>query len=63
LLLFHSGMILHSMGLDSDAETSLRRALQVNPHFHVFYAETATRTLDDISTLRNQGLRSSNAAR
>jgi tetratricopeptide (TPR) repeat protein len=63
LLLFHSGMIFHSMGLDSDAETSLRRALQVNPHFHVFYAETATRTLDDISTLRNQGLRSSNAAR
>ena len=63
LLLFHAGMIYHSMGSDSEAEASLRRALQTNPHFHVFYAETATRTLDDISSMRNQDLRSSNAAR
>jgi len=63
LLLFHAGMIYHSIGSDSEAEASLRRAVQTNPRFHVFYAETATRTLDDISNLRNQDLRSSNAAR
>jgi tetratricopeptide (TPR) repeat protein len=68
LLLFHAGMIYHSNGLDAQAEASLRRALQINPHFHVFYAERATSTLDEISRLRNQelrnqDLRSSNAAR
>ena len=60
-LLFHAGMIDHSLGMDSDAESSLRRALQTNSHFHIFYAESANRTLDDISNSRNQGLRSSNA--
>jgi tetratricopeptide (TPR) repeat protein len=49
LLLFHAGMIYHSLGKDSDAEEFLNRALKTNPHFHVFHAEVATRTLEDIA--------------
>jgi tetratricopeptide (TPR) repeat protein len=61
LLLFHAGMIYHSLGKDSDAKDFLRRALKTNPHFHVFQAEVATRTLEDISQSRSRDLRSSNA--
>ena len=60
LLLFHAGMIYHSLGNDSDAEDFLSRALKANPHFHVFHAEVARRTLSDISQSRNRDLRSSN---
>jgi tetratricopeptide (TPR) repeat protein len=63
LLLFHAGMIYHSIGRDAEAESSLQSALQANPRFHVFYAETAAQALGDISSLQNQGLRSSNAPR
>jgi tetratricopeptide (TPR) repeat protein len=63
LLLFHAGMIYHSLAKDSDAEDSLTRALKANPHFHVFQAEVATRTLELIARSRNRDLRSSNAQR
>jgi tetratricopeptide (TPR) repeat protein len=63
LLLFHAGMIYHSLAKDSDAEDSLTRALKANPHFHVFQAEVATRTLELIARSRNPDLRSSNAQR
>ncbi len=63
LILFHAGMIYHSLDKDSDAEDFLRRALKANPHFHVFQAEVASRTLEDISQSRNRNLRSSNAER
>jgi tetratricopeptide (TPR) repeat protein len=63
LLLFHAGMIYHSLGKDSDAGDFLRRALKTNPHFHVFQAEVATRTLEDIAQSNNRDLRSSNAER
>jgi tetratricopeptide (TPR) repeat protein len=63
LLLFHAGMIDRSNGRDTEAEGNLRRALQINPHFHVFYAEGATQTLGEMSKARDRGLRSSNAAR
>jgi tetratricopeptide (TPR) repeat protein len=67
LLLFHAGMIYHSLAKESDAEDSLSRALKTNPHFHVYQAEVASRTLQAISQSRNtdatnQDLRSSNAA-
>jgi tetratricopeptide (TPR) repeat protein len=52
MLLFHAGMICHSLAKNSDAEDFLNRALKLNPHFHLFDAEVATRTLE--------GLRSSN---
>jgi tetratricopeptide (TPR) repeat protein len=63
LLLFHAGMIYHSLGKDPDAEKFLSRALKTNPHFHVFHAEVAIRTLEDIAQSRNHDLRSDNAQR
>jgi tetratricopeptide (TPR) repeat protein len=63
LLLFHAGMIYHSLGKDPDAEKFLSRALKTNPHFHVFHAEVAIRTLEDIAQSRNHDLRSGNAQR
>jgi len=61
LLLFHAGMINHSLGKDFDSEQLLSRALKANPHFHVFYADVANQTLDDIARSRSHDLRSSNA--
>ncbi len=61
MLLFHAGMIYHSLGKDSDAEDFLSRALKANPHFHVYYAEAAKQTLDVIERSQNPGLRSDNA--
>jgi tetratricopeptide (TPR) repeat protein len=61
LLLFHAGMIYHSLAKDSDAEDFLSRALKTNPHFHVFQAKVASRTLEDISRAHSRDLRSSNA--
>jgi tetratricopeptide (TPR) repeat protein len=63
LLLFHAGMIYHSLAKDSEAEDYLGRALQTNPHFHIAYSEVATRTLADISQSHGRDLRSSNAPR
>jgi tetratricopeptide (TPR) repeat protein len=65
LLLFHAGMIQHSLHQDSAAEEFLSRALKINPHFHVLHAEVATRTLEEIgqspNQSRNPDMRSSNA--
>ncbi len=48
LLLFHAGMIYHSLANDSDARDFLSRALKNNPHFHVLQTEVARRTLEDL---------------
>jgi tetratricopeptide (TPR) repeat protein len=61
LLLFHAGMICHSLGKATDAQDFLNRALKINPHFHVLHAEVARLTLEDISEAQNRDLRSSNA--
>lgn len=61
LLLFHAGMISHGLGDESGAEDFLNRALNINPHFHVFYAEVARRTLQSISQSHSRNPRSSNA--
>ena len=61
ILLFHAGMIEHALGNDVASQDDLRRALAGNPHFHVFYAQLAADTLDEIS--RNQQMRSANAAK
>jgi tetratricopeptide (TPR) repeat protein len=63
LLLFHAGMIYHSLAKDSAAEDFLRRALSVNPHFHLLHAEVASRTLEDIAQSRNRDWRSNYAQR
>ena len=57
LILFHAGMIHHALGDDAAAQAELGRALQINPRFHVSYADLATRTLDQIA--RTKELRSS----
>ncbi|HYW37017.1 MAG TPA: tetratricopeptide repeat protein [Terriglobales bacterium] len=54
LLLFHAGMIYHSLAKDSDAEDFLSRALTTNPHFHVLHTEVANRTLEDIAQSHNR---------
>jgi tetratricopeptide (TPR) repeat protein len=63
LLFFHAGMIYHALGNDSEAENFLSLALKANPHFHIFHAEVAARTLETIEQARNRDLRSTNAAR
>jgi tetratricopeptide (TPR) repeat protein len=63
LLLFHAGMIYHGLARDSDAEDFLRRALRTNPHFHIFHAAVASRTLAEIAQSRDADLRSSNGQR
>ena len=63
LLLFHAGMIYHSLSKESDAKDLLSRALKTNPHFHIFYAETASRTLEGIGQSHDQDLRSNNGHR
>jgi tetratricopeptide (TPR) repeat protein len=61
LLLFHAGMIYHSLTNDSDAEDFLSRALKINPHFHIFHADLASQTLEGIARSHNRDLRSINA--
>ena len=63
ILLFHAGMIYRSLGKEAEAEEFLSRALKINPHFHVFQAELASRTLEEILQSQNRNLRSSNATR
>lgn len=63
LLLFHAGMIQHSLAKDSEAEDFLNRALKTNLHFHILHADVATRTLEEIRQARNRDLRSANAER
>ncbi len=58
LILFHAGMIDHALGQDGAAEELLSRALQISPHFHIFYADEANRTLNAIA--RGRQARSSN---
>jgi tetratricopeptide (TPR) repeat protein len=45
LLLFHAGMIEAKLGDADRAQESLKRALEVNPHFHVLFADQARQQL------------------
>ena len=47
-LFFHAGMIHHGLGELDKAREFLSRALAINPHFHILFAEQATRTLKEI---------------
>jgi len=47
-LFFHAGMIHHGLGERDRAREFLGRALKTNPHFHILFAEQATRTLKEI---------------
>lgn len=47
-LFFHAAMIYHQIGEAEKAKEYLRRALSTIPHFHIFYAEMAERTLKEL---------------
>ncbi len=45
ILEYHAGMIYSALGDRPKAASHLERALQINPHFHVIFAEQAFKTL------------------
>jgi tetratricopeptide (TPR) repeat protein len=45
LLLFHAGMIAAAVGQPKQAQTELKEALQINPHFHLIFATLAQHRL------------------
>ena len=45
LLLFHAGMIAERLGQREQARRELKEALQINPHFHLVYANAAQQRL------------------
>jgi tetratricopeptide (TPR) repeat protein len=45
LLLFHAGMIDETIGHTEQARSELQKALQINPHFHLVYSNTAKERL------------------
>jgi len=51
LLLFHAAMIAEGLGNRKQAHSELEEALQINPHFHFIYANTAQQSL---ATLKAQ---------
>jgi tetratricopeptide (TPR) repeat protein len=44
-LFFHAGMIYKSLGDSAKATSYLKRALDINPHFHVLYSDAASEAL------------------
>lgn len=51
-LFFHAGMIYRALGDTDHAREALRRALALNPHFHVLQAEMAARALGELQAQR-----------
>jgi tetratricopeptide (TPR) repeat protein len=49
-LLFHAGMIYHRLGATAAAKDFLRRALSINPNFHILLADEAARTVEEIDS-------------
>jgi Tfp pilus assembly protein PilF len=45
LLEYHAGMIYAAVGDKAQAAAHLKRALEINPHFHVIFAKQAQETL------------------
>lgn len=45
LLLFHAGVITEKLGRRDRARSELKKALQINPHFHLLYADAAQQRL------------------
>jgi tetratricopeptide (TPR) repeat protein len=63
LLLFHAGMIYERLGEKEKAEDYLRRAIALNPQFHLFYADLAKAALQSLSksSLASAGQRTADA--
>jgi tetratricopeptide (TPR) repeat protein len=51
---YHAGMIYQRVGEKEKAREHLRRALSINPHFHVFFADNAKRTLAELENAEEQ---------
>jgi tetratricopeptide (TPR) repeat protein len=51
---YHAGMIYHGLGEKEKAREHLRRALSINPHFHIFFADDATRALAELENSEKQ---------
>jgi tetratricopeptide (TPR) repeat protein len=50
LKLFHAGMIAKALGRDEQAREYLQRAIDLNPHFSVLYADEAADSLKTLKT-------------
>src|SRR6202008_1180329 len=50
LLLFHAGMIYEGLGEKEKGQDYLRRAIPLNPQFHLFYADVAKAALQGQAT-------------
>jgi len=48
-LLFHAGMMHQRLGNTEPAQDYLRRALALNPHFHIVHADLAAQTLTHLA--------------
>ena len=51
---YHAGMIYHRLGEKEKAREHLSRALTINPHFHIFFADNATRVLEELRNSEEQ---------
>jgi tetratricopeptide (TPR) repeat protein len=51
---YHAGMIYHRMGERGKAREHLWRALSINPHFHIFFADGAMRMLAELENSEEQ---------
>jgi tetratricopeptide (TPR) repeat protein len=49
LLFFHAGMIFERLGDNDKAQGYLHRAIALNPQFHLFFADVARTTLQELS--------------
>ena len=47
-LFYHAGMIYRQLGNKQKAREYLNRALEINPQFHIFFAENAARALKEL---------------
>jgi len=47
LIMYHAGIIENKLGNAQKSRDYLKRALTINPHFHIFYADEARRRLID----------------
>jgi tetratricopeptide (TPR) repeat protein len=53
-IFYHAGMIYHRLGVKQKAREYLSRAVETNPHFHIFAAENAARTLKELESSREE---------
>jgi tetratricopeptide (TPR) repeat protein len=51
---YHAGMIYQRVGEKEKARDHLRRALSINPQFHIFFADNAKRTLVELENSEEQ---------